>query len=183
MPYPPPSRALSAPRRRSLLASAAGGALLAGCSSGSGPSEENGGGRPSAAERARARAARDSADLLERYDAVLAAFPGLAERLVPLRAEVALHAEAFGGGGGTATPSPSAPSATASASASVTASASATAPADEKSALSGLAAAERALADRRTAALDGLPGELARLLASVAAAGAAHAYLLTEGAR
>jgi hypothetical protein len=26
-----------------------------------------------------------------------------------------------------------------------------------------------------------LPGELARLLASVAAAGAAHAYLLTEG--
>ncbi|MER6632784.1 hypothetical protein ABT301_31950 [Streptomyces sp. NPDC000987] len=192
MPYPPPSRALSAPRRRSLLASAAGAALLAGCSSGSGPSEESGGGRPSAAERARARAARDSAGLLERYDAVIAGFPGLAERLAPLRAEVALHAEAFGGGRWTASPSPSAPSApsapastspSAPASASVTASAAATAPADEKSALSGLAAAERALADRRTAALDGLPGELARLLASVAAAGAAHAYLLTEGAR
>ncbi|MFI1564500.1 hypothetical protein ACH4ZX_15855 [Streptomyces sp. NPDC020490] len=189
MPYPPPSRALSAPRRRSLLASAAGAALLAGCSSGAGPSEESGGGRPSAAERARARAARDSAGLLERYDGVIAAFPGLAERLAPLRAEVARHAEAFGGRGGTMSPSPSvppsasAPSATASASASVTASASAAAPADEKSALAGLAAAERALADRRTAALDGLPGELARLLASVAAAGAAHAYLLTEGAR
>ncbi|MEU5099734.1 hypothetical protein [Streptomyces sp. NPDC020996] len=183
MPYPPPSRALSAPRRRSLLASAAGAALLAGCSSGAGPSEESGGGRPSAAERARARAARDSAGLLERYDGVIAAFPGLAERLAPLRAEVARHAEAFGGKGGTTSPSPSAPSADASASPSVTASASATAPADEKSALAGLAAAERSLADRRTAALDGLPGELARLLASVAAAGAAHAYLLTEGAR
>ncbi|MGW2900094.1 hypothetical protein ACWDAO_37285, partial [Streptomyces sp. NPDC001212] len=50
-----------------------------------------------------------------------------------------------------------------------------------KSALAGLAAAERSLSDRRTAALLQAPGELARLLASVAAAGAAHAYLLTEG--
>ena len=43
-----------------------------------------------------------------------------------------------------------------------------------------LAAAERSLSDRRTAALLRAPGELARLLASVAAAGAAHVYLLTE---
>jgi hypothetical protein len=56
-------------------------------------------------------------------------------------------------------------------------------PADEKDALAQLAAAERALADRRTEALLDVPGELARLLASVTAAGAAHAFLLTEGAR
>ncbi|MFJ9739833.1 hypothetical protein [Streptomyces sp. NPDC101166] len=56
-------------------------------------------------------------------------------------------------------------------------------PANEKDALAALAAAERTLADDRVAALAGLPGELARLLASVAAAGAAHAYLLTEGTR
>lgn len=53
---------------------------------------------------------------------------------------------------------------------------------DDKTALSELAAAERALADRRAVELVDVPGELARLLASVAAAGAAHAYLLTEGA-
>ncbi|MDX3246150.1 hypothetical protein PV408_31340, partial [Streptomyces sp. ME18-1-4] len=57
------------------------------------------------------------------------------------------------------------------------------APVTEQDALAGLAAAERALADRRATELLDVPGELARLLASVAAAGAAHAYLLTEGAR
>ncbi|MEV0979906.1 hypothetical protein [Streptomyces sp. NPDC049915] len=51
-----------------------------------------------------------------------------------------------------------------------------------REALAQLAAAERELADRRTAELVGVDGELARLLASVAAAGAAHAFLLTEGA-
>ena len=49
--------------------------------------------------------------------------------------------------------------------------------------LAELASAERALADRRTKALEEVPGELARLLASVAAAGAVHVYLLTEGAK
>jgi hypothetical protein len=58
---------------------------------------------------------------------------------------------------------------------------SATVPGNDKDALAGLAAAERELADRRAKALGGVPGELARLLASVAAAGAAHVYLLTEG--
>ncbi|MCZ9340960.1 hypothetical protein NGM37_24670, partial [Streptomyces sp. TRM76130] len=56
-------------------------------------------------------------------------------------------------------------------------------PAAEEDALALLAAAERKLADRRTAALADVPGELARLLASVAAAGAGHVYLLTEGDR
>ncbi|MFF4909634.1 hypothetical protein ACFY2T_32790 [Streptomyces sp. NPDC001260] len=174
MPYPPPSRIPSGTRRRSLLASAAGAALLAGCSSGSGDTGSTGG-SPSVAEKARARAARDSAGLVERYDAAIAAFPGLAEHLAPLRAEVVRHTEAFGGvpkakGKASATASPSA-------------AASAAPPADEKDALTGLAAAERALADRRSAALLEVPGELARLMASVAAAGAVHAYLLTEGAR
>jgi len=176
VPYPPPPRTPSGPRRRSLLASAAGAALLMGCSGGSGESEESTGGSMSVTHKARARAARDSAGLLGRYDAVITAHPAVAERLGPLRAEVVRHTEAFGGTvtkGSTGTASPSAPEASPSASV----------PATEKDALAELAAAERALADRRTTALLDVPGELARVLASVAAAGAAHAYLLTEGAK
>jgi hypothetical protein len=56
-------------------------------------------------------------------------------------------------------------------------------PGDEKAALAELAAAEKRLAERRTKALLEVPGELARLMASVAAAGAGHAFLLTEGAK
>ena len=174
MPYPPPPRVPSGPRRRSLLASAAGGALLVGCSDGTGSSEKGTAGSPSVVERARVRAARDSRGIVERYDAVLAAHPGLAERVGPLRAEAMRHVEAFGETVTTASPS---------ASSSASPSPSATAPATEKDALAQLAAAERALADRRAKALLDVPGELARLLASVAAAGAAHAYLLTEAAR
>ncbi|MFI6036134.1 hypothetical protein ACIBBD_18580 [Streptomyces sp. NPDC051315] len=187
MPFPPPPRTPSGPRRRTLLASAAGAALLVGCSSGSGDSGSDGsGGGPSVTERARARAARDSAGLVARYDAVLAVHPALAGRLSPLRAEVVRHVTAFGGvrersaspsasASAAASPSPSAPASGAAASAAV--------PAGERDALVDLAAAERALADQRIAALVDVPGELARLLASVAAAGAAHAYLLTEGTR
>ncbi|MFJ8786851.1 hypothetical protein [Streptomyces sp. NPDC102476] len=173
MPYPPPPRVPSGPRRRSLLASVAGGALLVGCSDASGNNEEDTAGSPSVVERARLRAARDSRGIVERYDAVLAAHPALAQRLGPLRAEAVRHAEAFG-----ETVTKSSPTASpASPSPSVTV------PATEKDALAQLAAAERALADRRARALLDVPGELARLLASVAAAGAAHAYLLMEGAR
>jgi hypothetical protein len=123
--------------------------------------------------KARALAARESAGMVGRYDAVIATHPQVAGRLGPLRAEVVRHAEAFGGTtakGSTGTASPSAPGEVSPT------------PATEKDALAELAAAERALADRRMAALLDVPGELARLLASVAAAGAAHAYLLTEGA-
>jgi hypothetical protein len=148
---------------------------VAGCSAGSEDAGASGGSRPSAADRARARAARDSRELAERYDAVVAAHPKLAKRLRPLRAEVVRHAEAFGG---TAEPSPS-PSGPGSPSASAPASVPAV-PAKEKDALAGLAAAERELAGRRAKALLDAPGELARLLASVAAAGAAHVYLLTK---
>ncbi|MFD8915825.1 hypothetical protein [Streptomyces sp. NPDC059575] len=191
MSYPPPSRARSGPRRRTLLASAAGAAaLLAGCTSGTGPASTVS--SPSA--RARKRAAADSTALLARYDAVLAAHPGLGERISPLRAAVAAHAAAFDG---KATPSASAsasPSASAKGggddakhgkdgkAASATPGASPDpVPGTEKDARAWLATAERTLADRRARALLDVPGELARLMASVAAAGAAHAFVLTEG--
>ncbi|MET9682281.1 hypothetical protein [Streptomyces coeruleorubidus] len=175
MPFPSSPRARSGPRRRSLLAVGPAALALAGCTAGGeGPGEPEDG--PSAADRrARARAARDSEGLVERYDAVIAAHPGLAERLRPLRAETVRHARAFGGGQGRkASPSPAPSSSSAAPSA-------AAVPGDDKDALASLAAAERELADRRAKALLGMPGELARLLASVAAAGAAHVYLLTEG--
>ena len=176
MPYPSPPRVPPGPRRRSLLASVAGGALLVGCSGGTGSGEEGTAGSPSVVERIRVQAARDSRGLVGRYDAVLAAHPTLAERVGPLRAEAVRHMEAFG-------ESVTASSPSVSGSASPSPSPSATVPSTEKDALAQLAAAERALADRRAKALLEVPGELARLLASVAAAGAAHAYLLTEGAR
>ncbi|MFF6828381.1 hypothetical protein [Streptomyces longwoodensis] len=194
MPYPPPQRRSPGPRRRSLLASAAGAALLTGCSSDSDDASraERDGGTSSAAEQSRARAARDSAALLERYDAVLAVHPALAVRLAPLRAEVLRHVEAFGGTRATASPpapssagtSPSAPSSAGTAPGPASGQPSAAAvPPDPRAALAGLAAAERTLADARTTQLLAVPGEQARLLASVAAAGAAHVYLLTEGAK
>lgn len=180
----PSPRPASAPRRRSLLASAAGAALLVGCTGGSGSGDPGAG--PSAAERARARAARDSEELAARYAAVVAAHPGLAERLGPLREEVVRHAEAFGGARA-GSPTASATGTASAASPSVSARAagpgdgSGDVPADEKDALALLVRAERDLADRRARALLEVPGELARLLASVAAAGAAHVFLLTEG--
>ncbi|MEU6557592.1 hypothetical protein ABZ915_46390 [Streptomyces sp. NPDC046915] len=179
MPLPPPARALPWPRRRTLLASAAGAVLLAGCSDGSGDSGDRGG--LSVSERARARAARDSRRLVDRYDAVITVHPALADRLGPLRAEAAAHAEAFEDGSASPSRSSSASSASSAPSRSAEASAAPAVPADAKDALAALAAAERALADRRATALLHVEGELARLLASVAAAGAAHAYLLTKG--
>ncbi|WP_308010924.1 hypothetical protein [Streptomyces sp. AC495_CC817] len=185
------SRAPSGPRRRSLLVGAAGVGLLAGCSSGGEGSD--GGSGWSELERARARAARDSEGLVERYDLVLAAHPDLTALLTPLRAEIVRHAEAFGGAKGAgaseagASPSGSSsssgapsPSGTPSSSASASA---APVPDDPGAALTELAAAERALADKRAKALLRVPGEVARLMASVAAAGAGHAYMLTEGAK
>ncbi|WP_406333231.1 hypothetical protein [Streptomyces sp. NBC_00203] len=197
MPFTLPSRTPPGPRRRTLLASAAGTLVLAGCSTPEQSTDTTAGSTPSAADQARARAARDSETLAGRYTAVIAVHPALAERLSPLHAEVVRHAQAFGGTGSSPSASPSAtasspaspsaspsPSDSASASAaSAHPSASPSVPVREKDALSDLASAERTLADERTKALLEVPGELARLLASVAAAGAAHAFLLTEGAK
>ncbi|HEY8980294.1 MAG TPA: hypothetical protein VIU15_11995 [Streptomyces sp.] len=178
MPYSPP-RTPTGPRRRTLLTGAgAAAALLAGCSSGS-STEETASGAPSVSQRVRTRAAQDSKGLLARYDAALAAHPGLAGVLEPLRGEVARHVGAFGGSTESASPSPSVSSGGRGGGST----GSPVSPVDDKTALSQLAAAERALADRRAADLLTVPGELARLLASVAAAGAVHAYVLTEGAR
>jgi hypothetical protein len=110
----------------------------------------------------RTRAARASGTLLAQYDAALGAHPGQSARLTPLRAAVARHVSALGGAMATAPASVSA---------------------DPAEALRALATAERGTADAHTAALMAAPPELARLLASLAAAGAAHAYLLTEGPR
>lgn len=183
------SRALSGPRRRSLLVGAAGAGLLAGCSSGSEGSD--GGGRASRVDRARARVARDSEGLVERYDLVIAAHPDLAALLTPLRAEVVRHAKAFGGakgpgadaGAGKSSASASGSAAPSASLSSSPAASPAPVPDDPNAALAELAATERALADKRAKALLGVPGEVARLMASVAAAGAGHAYMLTEGAK
>ncbi|MEU3557787.1 hypothetical protein [Streptomyces fragilis] len=195
----PPSRPRSGPRRRTLLASAAGtaAALLAACSAGSSPGGSAARRTPTADQRALSRAAADSAGLAALYDAVLAVHPGLQARLTPLRDTVRRHAEVLAERAGPAAPSPSAsapspspsapvpsPSAPApSASAPGAAAPSASRPAvpgEEKQALRLVADAERDLAGRRGRELSGLGGEPARLLASVAAAGAVHVYLLED---
>ncbi|GAA2458309.1 hypothetical protein [Streptomyces macrosporus] len=171
----------SRPRRRSLLATGVTGAaalLLTGCSDEAREVVERE--RASLARRLRRRAARDSAELLDRYDRTIAAHPSLAERLRPLRADVARHVTAFGG---TASRGSASPRAQASPEAARNAGADTTVPEDSGRALAALADAERATADARTRALLDAPPELARLLASVAAAGAVHAYLLTNGER
>ncbi|MFD6938252.1 hypothetical protein ACFYRL_31775 [Streptomyces goshikiensis] len=181
------------PSRRSLLTGAAGvagGALLAGCSDGSGSSDADTG--VPLERRMREAAVRDSERLLERYDATAAAHPDLAARLAPLRGAVAEHTGALAVAGPVKTGPSASPSASGSRSgASTSPSASAPAgaaaapsaaavPAKPAEALTALADAERSLAEARTVALAGAPGELARLLASVAACGAVHAYLLTS---
>lgn len=163
-------------RRRSLLLG--GGALgavalLSGCSDDSESKRETDGGADVALLRA--RGARDSTALLARYDATVDAHPALAKRLAPLREETARHVAVFTSEGR----SPS-PSATVSRSPSAGGRRVPTVPEGERQALSALAQVERRTADTRTAALATAPPELARLLASVAACGAAHVYLLTQ---
>ncbi|MCX4806102.1 hypothetical protein ACFWWM_18305 [Streptomyces sp. NPDC058682] len=168
----------SRPSRRSLLAGAAGAAgaaLLTGCS----------GDLPTEAtltipleRRMRETAVRDSTRLLERYDATAAAHPALAARLAPLRAAVAAHAAALSPTR-SAPPSPS-PSPSGGAGAAAPAASGEPVPPKPDEALTALADAERSLSESRTIDLAGAPGELARLLASVAACGAVHAYLLTS---
>ncbi|MCZ7457673.1 hypothetical protein [Streptomyces sp. WMMC940] len=188
-------------RRRALLATgAAAAAVLTGCTTDE-PGARSATPRSESAETAlRRRSAELSGALLPRYDAVLTAHPALAARLAPLRAEVVRHVEALAPTGSRPLPgtspdpsvsrpaSPSSPAPSASGPArpgpSSTASPPAPpAPADAGAAVRELAAAERTTADGHTAALSGAPPEYARLLASVAAAGAVHAYLLTEGSR
>ncbi|WP_267244556.1 hypothetical protein [Streptomyces sp. PR69] len=207
-----------ATRRRVLaVGAAAATAVAAGCSS---PAREPEA-LPAGMEEVRVEEARrrllvaHSTVLRERYDAVIARHPRLAERLGALREAVAEHEKALLPGGVRASGTPSsgvpsegpsgaasgvpsgepsgmAASGVPSGTASPSPGAAASAPgvgvsADPGTALKELAAAERRTSDAFAAALVDAEPELARLLASVAAAGAAHAYLLThppaEGAR
>ncbi|MFD5554074.1 hypothetical protein ACFWIA_09575 [Streptomyces sp. NPDC127068] len=183
MPFPLPPRARSGPRRRTLLAGVAGVSLAAtvttGCTSDADDPSGTTRKQASAAERARVRTADESRELGERYDRVLAAHPSLAKRLAPLRAEVASHEKAFDRTGRSASPEASAGAAGSVSPA--TGAAPEPVPDAPREALGWLAGQERKLSGARTARALEVPGELARLLASVAAAGAAHAYLLTEG--
>lgn len=167
-------------RRPALLAG--GLALVAGC-------DRVGGGRAAAGRRAaddadarlRRRAAADSARLLARYDSTAAGHPSLTARLRPLRAEVADHLAVFAGDGAASPSFPPAATRAPSASASPSASppdGAPRSPAASLAALAALATAEQRLVDDRTAALLGASPDLARLLASVAAAGAGHVLLL-----
>ncbi|MDQ0845428.1 MULTISPECIES: hypothetical protein [unclassified Streptomyces] len=174
-------------RRRALLATGAAAAgMLTGCSSDS-PGTRRPSGRsadPARAQAAlRARLAARSTALGDEYDAVIARHPELAERLTPLRTAVAAHAVALGGGRPGQTSAAPSPSVTPSTAPPVTPSATAagSVPKDPAAALKALAAAERRTSDSHTDSLADAEPELARLLASVAAAGAAHAYLLTKG--
>ncbi|WP_240136883.1 hypothetical protein [Streptomyces sp. MUM 178J] len=186
-----------ATRRRVLAAGAV--AAVAGCSS---PARESNP-LPAGIQEIRAEEARrqllaaHSTVLRERYDAVIARHPQLAGRLGALRAAVAEHEQALlpGDVRPTASPSGTAPASGVTASKAASASPSGAAapvsgsgvPADPDTALKDLAAAERRTSDSFAEALVEAEPELARLLASIAAAGAAHAYLLTqapaEGAR
>ncbi|GAA1158271.1 hypothetical protein GCM10009654_12960 [Streptomyces hebeiensis] len=156
----------AATRRGALIALGAG--LLTACSSADTSGRDGTAEAARAEEALRRRSANTSRELLRQYDAVLARHPGERARLTPLRTAVARQVTALTPPHSTA-PSPSASAGTAAVAA------------DPGRALRALAAAERGTADRHTAALVDAPPELARLLASVAAAGAAHAYLLTEG--
>ncbi|MFF0291640.1 hypothetical protein [Streptomyces sp. NPDC005262] len=148
------------------------GAALAGCGG-----DDGGDGRKDAmiadAQAAAAQventlrltAATTSRKLLVQYDQVVKAHPGTEAGLTPLRDAVRAHTTALSQGAGRALALPHPPAT------------------DAKAAVEELAAAERRTADAHTATLLKAPPELARLLASIAAAGAAHAYLLTELAK
>ncbi|MFC9814588.1 hypothetical protein ACFVJM_21225 [Streptomyces virginiae] len=174
MPWTPPSR----PSRRSLLAGAAGAAgaaLLTGCTDDRSAASDP---AISLERRMREAAVRDSARLLERYDATASAHPDLAARLAPLRAAVAAHTAALSPAA-SGSPSPAASPSGGTGAAAPSASGEPV-PAKPAEALTALADAERSLSEARTIDLAGAPGELARMLASVAACGAVHVYLLTS---
>ncbi|WNI22130.1 hypothetical protein [Streptomyces sp. ITFR-16] len=154
------------------------GAVLAGCGGDDGdPGRKDSAhaGARTAADRpssvrteksVRSSASRTTATLLAGYDQVLTAHPSTAAAITPLRDAVRAHLKALGPGGTGQTPAAARRSA-----------------AHPAAAVKELAAAERRAADAHTALLMEAPGELARLLASVAAASSAHAYLLTELAK
>ncbi|MGI5403274.1 hypothetical protein ACQEVG_28265 [Streptomyces sp. CA-135486] len=156
-------------RRRALMVTGAVAAgALTGCSDEERERRRTHGAAPDAARDAarsdaalRRRLAASSGALRDQYDAVIAQHPSLAGQLAALREAVSEHVAALGG-----TTRVAAPGAI---------------PAAAPAAVKTLVAAERRTSDAYLAALVDAEPELARLLASIAAAGAAHAYLLTKG--
>jgi hypothetical protein len=149
------------PRRTVLAAGAA--AVMGGCALLAEPGRWEPGG---ALDAVRA----DALSLADRYDALIAARPDLASRLTPLRdahlAHAAARAQELGSVGGPVLPRPS------------TSTAPAPTTTSGAEALAGLAAAERATADRAAAACMAAPGWRAPLLGSIAACRASHAEAL-----
>lgn len=189
-------------RRGALLAvGAAAGGLLTACSDDDGSRGATSAAAVRAAKALRVKSAGTSRELLRQYDAVLDRHPDQATRLTPLRSAVARHVTALSPPrppkkDGSAKPSPSSPASSATSSAPSSAPSLGTAagdngdgasgpapsvPAEPGAAIKALAAAERRTSEAHADALVHAPPELARLLASLAAASAGHAYLLTEG--
>ena len=113
------------------------------------------------------RALAGKQELIVRYAEVTAAHPGLREQLGPLAAEHEAHVQALRA---LVPASPPAPPAAAPAPAT----------GGRRAALAALARRERELAESRIGDLLAAPPELARLLAAVGAAEAAHAALLAD---
>lgn len=185
------------PSRRTFLALGllltTGGALTACTGS---PAGDDGGGqgerrRPDPDEPVRQRAVSATDALLAGYDALLAGpGAGQAGQLQPLRAEVVQHRAALAAG---LPGAPATPSASGSGSASRSASGSpaqsptstaptSTAPTSTVTTVAALAALERQTAQTRLADLGAASPQLARLLASVSAAGVLHAVALGDTA-
>lgn len=175
------------PRRRSMLAGTlstlAPLGVLAALGTATGCSDDKDSSADSeqsarAGHRLRQEAARQSRALLERYEATAAAHTVLADRLRPLRAATARHMKVLGGEDGGSKRSGKHTHDSKSHDGKSKDEGKSPVPDDKKAALTALGEAERRTAEKRSAALVTAPPELARLLASLAAAGAAHAYLL-----
>lgn len=193
-PPDPPARGRpgppAGPRRRSMVAGPLGALgtfgvlapLATGCSGDDGGAEDERSAEQD--KRLRREASGQSLDLLARYDATADAHSGLADRLRPLRAATMRHAEVLDGrdgddgkGGAEAGERGESRKRTGQ-----DRRRRPEVPGEEKAALAALDGAERRTAKARAAALVKAPPETARLLASLAAAGATHSYLLgTDG--
>jgi hypothetical protein len=124
------------------------------------------------------RVVAEKRSLLARYAATRRAHPALAGRLDPLAAEHAAHLDALAavveGEAPATTPNPAATPAPAPSLPAV--------PARPDRALAALAAREAELARQRLLDVDAVAPDLARLLASIGGAEAAHAALMEAGA-
>ncbi|MCF2530530.1 hypothetical protein [Yinghuangia soli] len=157
------------PTRRTVLAGLGAFAAL-GLGATACTSDDSSGRTPAqrkAEDEIRGRAQDSAAALLDRYDAVFAAHPALAGGLRPYADEIALHLAAFGGT--RPTPAPGAPPAE-------------PVPADAPGALADLARREQQGVDGRLVDLPAAGPDLARLLASVAAAQSVHVRQLSTAA-